>query len=650
VSYKPTEVRETQGQPMASYLHICCMDQYKIYSPDMTRWEAYKKGGPSATPTTAFGAPSTSTFGQPNTSTSAFSFGGGSSTTNSFGATSTNNSSPFSFGGNKPSTGTTPSFSFGQSSTPAPSMFGTNTGASTFGSFSTPTPSTFGTPNSNANTTTFGGSFGNNTNSPSQFSFGNNANNNASSNSFSFGNTSNNSTNSAPSSSFSFGNAPTTQATTGGFGSFTSPTASPSSFNFGNTGNKPAAFGTNNNSSFSFTNQSATTATPGLFGGGFSSAATNTTQQQPKMELALNHEPYGKLPEVAMPPSRTRPLPPLVAKPTTPSSAAANYKLTPKTMKRLMIMESPATHAQGDNEQRVLNELLSPHTHVKKLVITEADQQNLSLFESARKQQKSVLKDLSNQQKEQQSQFSPPPTPYQAPRKPTISLSKPEDRQTEQLDQTSLRQSAKDNSLSLSVKPTPIRVTPSDSFYQNPSLESATNVNSVSKSRDYNSYTEAVIDNRTDAEIDKSVPVPKCTRNGVHTVPSMDIFLKMTKDELMNVRDFTVFKEDVGKVTFLGTTDVRGLDIDRIVAFKDREIVVYPNESDKPIVGEGLNKPAEITLFKCWAMDKKTNRPTDDPTELEAFVKKLKRRCRKWGVQYKSYENGKWTFALENFD
>jgi nuclear pore complex protein Nup98-Nup96 len=368
------------------------------------------------------------------------------------------------------------------------------------------------------------------------------------------------------------------------------------------------------------------------------------------MELALNHEPYGKLPEVAMPPSRTRPLPPLVPKPATPSSAAAQYKLTPKTMKRLMIMESPASPAQGDNEQRVLNELLSPHTHVKKLVITEADQQNLSLFESARKQQKSVLKDLSNQQKEQ-TQFSPPPTPYQAPRKPTLSLSQLPSKPEEQSDQTSLRQSAKDNSLSLSVnKPTPIRVTPSDSFYQNPSLESATNVNSASKSRGYNSYTEAVIDNRTDAEVDKSVPVPKCTRNGVHTIPSMDILLKMTKDELMNVRDFTVFKDDVGRVIFMGTTDVRGLDIDRIVAFKDREIVVYPNESDKPTVGEGLNKPAEITLSKCWPMDKKTNRPTDDPTELEGFVKKLKRRCRKWGVQYKSYEHGNWTFALEHFD
>jgi len=212
-----------------------------------------------------------------------------------------------------------------------------------------------------------------------------------------------------------------------------------------------------------------------------------------------------------------------------------------------------------------------------------------------------------------------------------------------------LRPSAKDpHSLSTSFKPTPIRVAPTGNFYLNPSLEGL-DASPIGKSRDYNSYTEAVIDNRPDIEIDKSVPVPKCTRNGVHSIPSMDILLRMTKDELMSVDDFTVIKEDVGKVTFLGQTDVRGLDLDRIVTFKDREIIVYPNENDKPAIGEGLNKPADITLFKCWPHDKVTNRPTEDPAEIEAFIKKLKRRCRKWHCHFKSYEHGNWTFTLDNF-
>lgn len=180
----------------------------------------------------------------------------------------------------------------------------------------------------------------------------------------------------------------------------------------------------------------------------------------------MNQDPYGKLPDIPMPAARTRPLPAPVAKPVTPSSASHNYKLTPKTMKRLMIMESPSSAAPVDNEQRVLNELLSPHTHVKKLVISDADEQNLSYYESNRKLQKSVLKDLSNQK--EQNSFSPPPTPYQAPRKPTLSQvpsmmdrsgDKNDDRQMDIMDQN-LRQSSKDNSLSISFKPTPVRVQP----------------------------------------------------------------------------------------------------------------------------------------------------------------------------------------------
>jgi len=369
-----------------------------------------------------------------------------------------------------------------------------------------------------------------------------------------------------------------------------------------------------------------------------------------KTELLLGDDPYGKLPTVSMPASRTRPLPSPVVKPATPSSASKNYKLTPKSMKRLLILESPASPASVDNEQRVLNELLSPQTHLKKLVITDADQHNLSIFESARKLQKAVLKDLSNQK--EQNSFSPPPTPYQAPRKLTFSQGpskedKPED-QSETPDQNKMRQSTKDNSNSMSnsFKPTPLR--PSATFNKDPNHGLGMD-SPVGKSRDYQSYSEAFIDNRPEVEVDRTVPVPKCTKTGVVTIPSTDILLQMTKNELMAVEDFTVLKEDVGKVKFPGTTDVRGLDIDKIVSFKDREIIVYPNEKDKPAVGEGLNKQAEITLMKCWPHDKTTNRPTDDPAEIEAFIKKLKRRCRKWHCHFISYENGNWTFSLDNF-
>jgi hypothetical protein len=62
----------------------------------------------------------------------------------------------------------------------------------------------------------------------------------------------------------------------------------------------------------------------------------------------------------------------------------------------------------------------------------------------------------------------------------------------------------------------------------------------------------------------------------------------MTKAELMKVADFTVIKDTVGKVTFLGYTDVRGLDLDKIINFKEREIVIYADDNDKPPIGEGI--------------------------------------------------------------
>jgi len=126
----------------------------------------------------------------------------------------------------------------------------------------------------------------------------------------------------------------------------------------------------------------------------------------------------------------------------------------------------------------------------------------------------------------------------------------------------------------------------------------------------------------------------------------------MTKDELMIVSNFTVLKPGVGSIKFFGTTDIRGLDIDRYIQFQEHEIVVYPNEADKPFVGEGLNKPCRISLEQCFPIDKVTNRPIIDLARNEEFTKKLKKRAKNWGVDHISYEmapNGTWTFEVKNF-
>ena len=46
------------------------------------------------------------------------------------------------------------------------------------------------------------------------------------------------------------------------------------------------------------------------------------------------------------------------------------------------------------------------------------------------------------------------------------------------------------------------------------------------------------------------------------------------------------------------TTDVRGLNLDKIVDFRARSVEVYPSGyPNAPSVGSGLNKPALVTLY-----------------------------------------------------
>merc|ERR1712232_985536 len=82
-----------------------------------------------------------------------------------------------------------------------------------------------------------------------------------------------------------------------------------------------------------------------------------------------------------------------------------------------------------------------------------------------------------------------------------------------------------------------------------------------------------------------------------------DIF-SMTFRELQHVRDLTIRKPNVGEVTFQGSVDIsqdkRLLeDLPSLVRLELGEVVLYPDPSTKPLEGEGLNRPATITLYQC---------------------------------------------------
>ncbi|CAN1826206.1 Nuclear pore complex protein NUP96, partial [Linum perenne] len=111
------------------------------------------------------------------------------------------------------------------------------------------------------------------------------------------------------------------------------------------------------------------------------------------------------------------------------------------------------------------------------------------------------------------------------------------------------------------------------------------------------------------------------------------------------VPDFIVGKFGYGCVKFLGITDVRKLELDHIVKFNRHEIVVYGDESNKPEVGQGLNKPAEVTLnLKIRPFD-------SDRERYNAIVKTLMLSLERQGGRFISFDsrNGNWSFLVQHF-
>jgi ribosomal protein L24 len=106
-----------------------------------------------------------------------------------------------------------------------------------------------------------------------------------------------------------------------------------------------------------------------------------------------------------------------------------------------------------------------------------------------------------------------------------------------------------------------------------------------------------------------------------------------------------------GSVKFLGETDVRRLDLESIVQFNKCEVVVYMDKSKKPAVGQGLNKPAEVTLSNVKCVDKKTGQQCLDRSDVEKFEKRLKKKTEEQGAEFISYQSlkGEWKFQVKHF-
>ncbi|KAG2588876.1 hypothetical protein PVAP13_5NG354500 [Panicum virgatum] len=148
--------------------------------------------------------------------------------------------------------------------------------------------------------------------------------------------------------------------------------------------------------------------------------------------------------------------------------------------------------------------------------------------------------------------------------------------------------------------------------------------------------------------------LPRLYNADYYTVPSI-VELAVNESEepgyCSRVPHFTVGRHGYGSVRFDGETDVRKLDIASIVEFNNREILVYRDESNTPPVGQGLNKPAEVTLLNVKCIDQKTGLQFTGGPTVDRYKETLVQWTKEHDAEFVSFDpmKGEWKFKVKNF-
>nr|XP_029118070.1 nuclear pore complex protein NUP98A isoform X2 [Elaeis guineensis] len=148
--------------------------------------------------------------------------------------------------------------------------------------------------------------------------------------------------------------------------------------------------------------------------------------------------------------------------------------------------------------------------------------------------------------------------------------------------------------------------------------------------------------------------VPKLHHAEYYTEPRIQELAAKERSEpgfCCHVKDFVVGRHGYGSIKFDGETDVRRLDLDSIIQFNNREVIVYKDESKKPHIGQGLNKPAEVTLLNIMCINKKTGLQYTEGPKVEKYEEMLMKKAQEQGAEFVSYDavKGEWKFKVRHF-
>ncbi|XP_043761744.1 nuclear pore complex protein Nup98-Nup96 isoform X1 [Cervus elaphus] len=589
---------------------------------------------PTTTQTTGFSFGNTSTLGQPSTNTMGL-----------FGVTQA--SQPGGLFGTATNTSTGTAFGTGAS------LFGqTNTGFGAVGStlFGNNKLTTFGTSTTSAPSfgTTSGGLFGN----KPTLTLGTNTN----TSNFGFG------TNTSGNSIFGSKPGPGTLGTGLGAGFGTALGAGQASL-FGNS--QPKLGGSLGTGAFGAPGFNTTTATLGFGAPQAPVALTDpnaSAAQQAVLQQHINsltYSPFGDSPLFRNPMSDPKKKEERL-KPTNPAAQKAlttptHYKLTPRpaTRVRPKALQTTGTAKShlfdglDDDEPSLVNGAFMPKKSIKKLVLKNLN--NSSLFSPVNRESE----DLAS------------PSDYPENGERFSFLSKPVDENHQQ--------DGEDDSLVSRFYTNPIAKpipqTPESAGNKHNSSNSvddtivALNMRAALRnglegsSEETSFHEESLQDDREEIENNTYHIHPAgiiLTKVGYYTIPSMDDLAKITneKGECI-VSDFTIGRKGYGSIYFEGDVNLTNLNLDDIVHIRRKEVIVYLDDNQKPPVGEGLNRKAEVTLDGVWPTDKTSRCLIKSPDRLADinYEGRLEAVSRKQGAQFKEYrpETGSWVFKVSHF-
>lgn len=425
-------------------------------------------------------------------------------------------------------------------------------------------------------------------------------------------------------SGFSLGGSTSTASSqpTFSFQSSASQASAPSPFSFSLGGSSTPGFGFQSSSggvsnafgstpsNFSFSSAPSQGTAPGFSFSSFGPTQLNPAQQQ-TFEASLTQDPYGKLPVFFENPGN---IGSTAAAPATPAQMPALRKSalrastpfyrstpTPSSMKVRGSKTGTLQREMADKSEFV-KDLFAHNKSVKKLVVADGEMAT-PLFRDKRKDVDSI--------------DSTPQTP------------------------SVLSHSEKKTSVDSPIdypSNTPIMQTPAG--LKTPGIHWSDTVDKLQESTKQNIPTYSRELSSSDFE---KKPMKFVSKDGYFIKPSYDELMKL--DSLKSVPNFVIGREGIGTISFLEPVDLTGANINSIVNFEPTKVEVYSDDDTKPPYGQGLNRRAMITLYKCFP---KTGSPGK---ESFSFAERLQKRCKKFGADFVSYkpDSGEWMFRVKHF-